>query len=131
MRPEPGYTRAEVLEGTAAALPRIDMNALTSQTSSNQEQMFKELNADLQVQTKMLGLLGRDNNGLYQGIASRQVLNGRTFNVIGVAGLTYVKNYGIAIHVYRQYESPRTISDLFDISKQLHRDFVAVNEAAR
>jgi hypothetical protein len=56
------------------------------------------------------------------------VLNGQGLNVVGVAGATYVKNYVISTNVHHQYRSQQTITELLDLSKQVHRDFVTLNE---
>ena len=128
VEPVPGYTRAQVLDGVAAALPMIDANAVTARSSANVEKTFEEFGIGLQVQIKPLGVLGRDSNGLYQGLAQRLVVDGKTVDIVAVFGITYVKNFPVNITLYRQYQSAQTITELLDATKQLVRDFVIVNE---
>lgn len=75
-----------------------------------------------------LGLLGSDSNGLYMGALTRmEDATGHPRTIVGVVGMTLVKELSISINIYHAYSATLDLRGLLAHQQSVIADFVRVN----
>ncbi len=120
-----GGSRAEFIRQVATSAN----NAGTADTIKKAEARLKQNAPTLQnIDVENLGLLATDSNGLYMGvIKNMKFSNGESLSVVGVMGMTLVKDIIISIILYQPTTSSQSLQNLLTRQQSRMADFVKLN----
>ena len=92
-------SRATIVESLERTVPQLDITAL-----SEKARAMAQDKAQLQLNVQEIGLIGKDSNALYVGIAMTAALNNDTSVsvVSGVISITFVNSTIVNLGVYRE-----------------------------
>ena len=109
-----GYTRAQVIEEMSKAAAGADMQAyLDGQKGSIQQRINDTMQGGYQMgQLKSLGILAKDDAGIYSGLLMSQTLAGVPEQIACVIGMTLINGYVVTVNIYRPYVNTETYTDM-------------------
>lgn len=127
-----GYTRAQVIEEMSKAAAGADMQAyLDGQKGSIEQRINETLQGGYQMgQIKSLGVLAKDDAGIYSGLMMTQTLAGVPQSIACVIGMTLINGYVVTVNIYRPYESAETYTDMIGDMKADMAGLVNANGGA-
>ena len=115
-----GVTRSEYIR-------RMSGQADSSDALRRAEARVKELVPGYQ-SYENLGVLEADANGLYAGTLTTMVDHlGKPRQVVGIIGMTLVKELSVSINLYQTYTTTPEIRGLLSLQKSAMAAFVRVN----
>lgn len=130
--PAAGYTRSQVIEEMSKAAAGSDMQAyLDGQKGSIEQRINQTLQGGFQMgQIKSLGVLAKDDAGIYSGLMMNQTTAGLGQDIACVIGMTLINGYVVTVNIYRPYVSTETYTDMVSDMKEDMAELVSANGGA-
>ncbi len=130
--PASGYTRAQVIEEMSQASAGSDMQAyLDGQKGSIEQRINQTLQGGFQMgQIKSLGILAKDDSGIYSGLMLNQTTAGVGQDIACVIGMTLINGYVVTVNIYQPYVSAETYTDMVSDMKEDMAELVSANGGA-
>lgn len=130
--PAAGYTRAQVIEEMSKAAAGTDIQAyLDGQKGSIEQRVNQTLQGGYQVgQIKSLGILAKDDAGIYSGLLMSQTTAGVMDNIACVIGMTLINGYVVTVNIYRPYVNTETYTDMVSDMQEDMAELVSANGGA-
>ncbi|MGE0668082.1 MAG: hypothetical protein AB7O49_16120 [Sphingomonadales bacterium] len=128
-----GYTRPQALDELAKAAGGNSLQGyLDGQKGAIESRVAQVIESDAYQmnQLKSLGVLARDEAGLYSGLLMTQMIGGQMEEIACVFGMTLVNGYIVTLNIYRPYVDPATFSEMVDDLKARMAGLVAANDDA-
>lgn len=77
---------------------------------------------------RSLGVLGRDNDGIFNAVMMTQMIGGQAQQVAGLFGTTLINGYVVSIHRQRLYRGPQDVQAMLAAMQLQIADLVRMNE---
>jgi hypothetical protein len=122
----PGYSRERFLQEVAKTSAKKANGGLSDTERAALDRAAKEFGIDI-TPVKSLGVLDRDDNGVYTGGLERVASGSSSEIVAGVFAATFASGYYISLNTYGIYDNPQDFDDMLDVTKELAEVFVDVN----
>jgi hypothetical protein len=127
-----GYTRAQVIEEMTKAATGTDLQAyLDGQKGSIEQRIGETMQGGYQMgQIKSLGILAKDDAGIYSGLLMSQTMAGVPQTIACVIGMTLINGYVVTMNSYRPYENAETYTAMIADMKGDMAALVSMNGGA-
>ena len=122
----PGYTREQFLQEVAKSSAKKANAGISDSERAALERAAKEFGIDI-TPVKSLGVLDRDENGVYTGGLERVGTGTSSEIVAGVFAASFAAGYYVSLNVYGAYDNAKDFDDMLAVSKELAEVFVDCN----
>ena len=127
-----GYSRKVFLKAMANAIGggiNFDEGSLNARLNDSLDPLLKREVGKIELtDTRLLGLLDKDDIALYTGIIMNVKMGKEKTVNAGVMAMTLVNEYMVQYSLYSEFIDKRTIVMLLDRQKRISRTFVELNE---
>jgi hypothetical protein len=121
-----GFRRSKFLDDIAGSLSMSQKQL--DEVLQRGEQYLRGLGVHENYEARQLGVLGKDEYGVYVGMLSRVRDKNSSRFLAAIVGTTLVEGLPIGVGIYRPYESPETVKTLLVQNKNLVRGIVEKTE---
>ena len=125
-------TRARFIEVLARQFSTFDQ-ALTSLSGLLNERLaevFKDTDSAVSInEVRSLGVIDRDDTGVYSGLLATYIFDGQRSLVAGVLGMTLVGDYIVSVNFYRPFIDASTFELLLNDTRSTVHQLITTNEA--